>query len=487
MPAPSDDATRRPPPAPRAPVAVRWWRRLTLRGRISLVSTAVVALGVVAGAVVLVLAVRISLERTLDSSARRAGSSAAALVREGKAPDVLPISVAGIEQVQVVDSAGRSVLNGSPGSDRGTPLLRQSELQQALSGQVIEISAARANDVDDLRVVAIPVDNPQGDVVLVATPASRIADAERAVRDAALVGAPVGLLAVAVLTYLVVGRTLRPVAALRAGARSIAASGRLGPSGPRLPVPGARDEIYRLAITLNSMLDRIAAANARQRAFVDDAAHELRSPLASLRVQLEVAARLGPGTDWKDVADDAMVDVDRLTALVDDMLALARLDAAAEAPAATTEHFSVADLAREVSENYAGLVVDVALDPHAEVAGQPAAVRRVLINLLDNAQRHRTSTVWLTVDRVDDDRLGPAARVVVADDGPGIPPGERELVFDRFYRVDYGRARDDGGTGLGLAIVREVVAAHRGTVTLDDNDPGLRATVLLPLADGNAS
>lgn len=472
---------------------VRWWRRLTLRARISLISTAVVAVGVIAGAIVLVLAVRISLERTLDASARRAGQSAAALVKAGKAPDVLPISVAGVEQVQVVNAAGTAVLTGSPGSDLASPLLRSDELARALHGQVIEITAARANDVDDLRVVAVPVGDAAGNVVLVATPASRIDDAERAVRDAALVGAPIGLIAVAVLTYLVVGRTLQPVAALRAGARSIAAGGRLGPEGPRLPVPLARDEIYRLAVTLNSMLDRIAAANARQRSFVDDAAHELRSPLASLRVQLEVAARLGPGTDWEEVAADAMIDVDRLTALIDDMLALARLDASADRPAAQTERVPVAAMVRDVLGAYPDVAADVAVPESVAVEGQEGSLRRVLVNLLDNARRHARAQVSLRADLVPADlvptdgtasaggRPGGQVRLVVADDGPGIPAEERERVFDRFYRLDSARARDDGGTGLGLAIVRDVVAAHGGTITLGDNAPGLLATVTLPV------
>ena len=461
-------------------VPVTSWRRITLRGRISLVSTAVVALGVIAGAIVLVLAVRISLERTLDSSARRAGATAAALVRDGKDPDVLPVSVAGIEQVQVVNGAGTSVLVGSPGTDRSSPLLRDGDLARAVAGAVIEVSAARANTVDDLRIVAVPVANPEGDIVLVATPASRIDDAEDAVRDAALVGAPVGLLAVAVLTYLVVGRPLRPVAALRAGARSIAAGGRVGPEGPRLPVPVARDEIYRLAVTLNSMLDRIAAAQERQRSFVDDAAHEFRSPLASLRVQLEVAGMLGPATDWSAVTTDAMIDVERLQALVDDMLALARLDSAADRPAPPElERVPVAAMTRDVLTGYPDVQTDLAVTDDVVVSGQQSALRRVLVNLLDNARRHASSHVALTVDL--DDAGG--VRFVVADDGPGIPADERELVFDRFYRVDQARARDDGGTGLGLAIVRDVVAAHRGTVTLGDNHPGLRATVTVPRTD----
>ena len=127
----------------------------------------------------------------------------------------------------------------------------------------------------------------------------------------------------AAATYLVVALTLRSVAALRHGAADITAAGL---AEQRLPVPRAQDEIHRLAVTLNAMLDRIDSATSRQRTFVGDAAHELRSPLASMRVQLEVGQRLGPDADWNDLIDDVLVDVDRLDRLVADLLALARLD-----------------------------------------------------------------------------------------------------------------------------------------------------------------
>ena len=138
-------------------------------------------------------------------------------------------------------------------------------------------------------------------------------------------------------------------------------------------------------------------------------------------------------------------------------------------------------MTRDVLSDYPRVEAHVEVDDAVAVSGQQSALRRVLVNLLDNAGRHARSQVALTVEltSVAD---APAVRFVVADDGPGIPPDERELVFDRFYRVDHARARDDGGTGLGLAIVRDVVAAHHGTIVLEDNDPGLRAVVTVPLA-----
>jgi signal transduction histidine kinase len=298
-----------------------------------------------------------------------------------------------------------------------------------------------------------------------------------------LIGGPLAVLLMGGATYLVVALTLRPVAALRHGAADIT---RTGLADKRLPVPSARDEIHRLAVTLNGMLDRIDSATKRQRTFVGDAAHELRSPLASLRVQLEVAQRLGPQEDWKSLVDDVLVDVGRLDRLVNDLLALARMD----------EHASVLprqlpvrldSLAEEVVGGYRYARVPVLLSVAAPVSvvGDPDGLRRILVNLIDNAVRYATNCVEVAVDRTGDG--GPAAVVTVTDDGPGIPGAERERVFDRFYRLEASRSRESGGTGLGLPIVRELARSHNGTVGLADRPDGargLQAVVRLP-ADGD--
>ncbi len=159
--------------------------------------------------------------------------------------------------------------------------------------------------------------------VLVVTDLTRVDDSIGVITRVALIGGPIAVLLMGFATYLVAALTLRPVAALRHGAANITAAGL---AEERLPVPGARDEIHRLAVTLNQMLDRIDSSTQRQRTFVGDAAHELRSPLASLRVQLEVAQRMGPESDWPVFIDDVLEDVARLDRLVEDLLALARMD-----------------------------------------------------------------------------------------------------------------------------------------------------------------
>jgi signal transduction histidine kinase len=294
----------------------------------------------------------------------------------------------------------------------------------------------------------------------------------------------------------VVGAALRPVEQLRAGAEAItgAEAGGGGAGGEaaggagseagggagagRLPVPEPRDEIHRLATTLNDMLDRLAAARDRQRVFVADAAHELRSPIASIRTQLEVAQRLGDIDP--QLAADLLADADRLYRLVADLLLLARADEGA--PVAPPRPVELGGLLRDVARRYAGgrLPVTVVPAPPAWTRGDPGGLDRVLTNLVDNAVRHAVGRVELAV-AVD----GGFHLVTVVDDGPGVPDADRERVFDRFTRLDDARARDSGGAGLGLAIVAELVRRHGGSVRLADAGPGLRVELRLPATDGD--
>jgi signal transduction histidine kinase len=267
------------------------------------------------------------------------------------------------------------------------------------------------------------------------------------------------------------------VAALQRGAAELSAAGL---ARSRLPVPAAADEIRTLATTLNTMLDRLDSATAKQRRFVGDAAHELRSPIASLRLQLEVAQRLDADGAVRELADDALLDVDRLSKLIDDLLLLARTDE--RGPAQARQPVRLDELVAAVITGYGESRVEVRLGQvlPAVVLGDAAGLHRVLVNLIDNAVRYAGSLVTVSVSAL----AGETGRVClsVADDGPGVPAGEREQVFDRFYRLEDARSRAEGGTGLGLSIVREIVTAHGGTVQLRDNDPGLFVDVLLPLA-----
>lgn len=456
-------------------------RTLSLRTRLLIIGVTGVALALLLAGVGFYQALTVSTDRTLDREALSSAQEVAALVNEGRLPDALPTS--GAQLVQVVDAQER-VVAASLGADRLVPVLDPAQLRRALAGEAVLVDGVRMGSSGPLRVRALAAGPPDAQVaVVVAVQVGDVLAARTALRTGLLVVFPVVLLVMAVVAWVVMGRTLRPVEQLRAGAERIGA----GPDGtrartdphPRLPVPPAADEIRALALTLNGMLDRLSAGRDRQRAFVADAAHELRSPLASMRVQLEVAERLGEGGE---LPAELAPELARLSALVEDLLLLARTGADAPVPP-QPEVVRVAPLLAEVAADMpprAGVRVGAAGDEDdLAVLADPAELRRVLVNLTTNAVRHAGTRVCL------DAVAAPDGRVVlrVTDDGPGIPAADRERVFERFARLDDARGRDAGGSGLGLPIAAELVARADGTIALTDAPGGgLRAEVTLPAA-----
>jgi signal transduction histidine kinase len=234
--------------------------------------------------------------------------------------------------------------------------------------------------------------------------------------------------------------------------------------------------VRSLAVTLNDMLSRLADAQQRQRDLVSDTAHELRSPIASIRAQLEVALDHPDGLDWAETARDVHADTLRLARLAENLLLLARLDD----QRIRRRPVDLAAVCGSVAARYGAARVPVRADAPSAcmVSGDSDALGRLLVNLLDNAVRHAAAAVSVSVRAQDG-----WAVLVVADDGPGIAAGDIERAFGRFSRLDDARSRDgQEGAGLGLAIVRTTAEAHGGSVTLGDAGPGLRATVRLPLA-----
>ncbi|MEU6341467.1 HAMP domain-containing sensor histidine kinase [Streptomyces sp. NPDC046977] len=318
-----------------------------------------------------------------------------------------------------------------------------------------------------------------GRTVLVHAGAS-LAARETAVRStglAMLAGLPLVLLVVGGVTWLVTRRALAPVEGIRREMAAITTSEDLS---RRVPEPASRDEVARLARTTNETLTALEAAVDRQRRFVADASHELRSPIASLRTQLEV------GSAHPQLLDvpGAVKDTERLQHLAADLLLLARLDAG-ERPGQGRVDLG-ALLREEVGRRPADrtpVSVEVGGGGRCEVTGSRSQLARVIGNLVDNAQRHARTRVAVSVRRQDE-------RIVltVADDGAGVPAAERERIFERFVRLDDARARDDGGAGLGLAIARDVARRHGGTLTAGEAPSGGALFVLrLPVAEGGDS
>jgi signal transduction histidine kinase len=299
-----------------------------------------------------------------------------------------------------------------------------------------------------------------------------------------LITFPLLLAALALIAWRVIGWTLQPVEQLRAGAEKISRTRRISrlAGSERLPVPPAADEIRALAVTLNEMLDRLAEAQKRQRSFVADAAHELRSPVASIQAQLEVAQRLGEGGT---LPADLMMDVKRLSGLVEDLLLLARADADTRPPARLLP-VDAGDLVSQVVRAYsdARVPVTVAVCEQLTVMGDAEELRRAVGNLIDNAVRHARTRVAVAAF-LDRDQ----AVISVSDDGPGIAPEDRERIFERFTRLDDARGRNSGGAGLGLAIVRELITRAGGSVVLTDAEPpwNTRAQLRLPTAGAQQS
>ncbi|MFJ2263350.1 ATP-binding protein [Streptomyces sp. NPDC087844] len=471
-------------------------RMRSVRARATLAATLVVAVALVAAGAAVLLALRSSLVDQADTQADSVARNAASALSNGFAYNDLDLPDGDENPVEVLDRKGKAVavgedvesmsvsasdsarLNSIANDDAGDKDEGVADEEDPLGAGDIadetwygEGSATVEGETDDYRFAGVDVVTKGGVplTVYAGAPLSGEQDAVGTALTTMLIGLPLLLVTVSGVTYAVTRRALRPVEGIRAEMAAITASEDLS---RRVPEPATHDEIARLARTTNETLAALEASVERQRAFVADASHELRSPIASLRTQLEVGAA---HPDLLDVAG-AVEDTVRLQKLAADLLLLARLDAG-ERPADT--RFDLAAFVRAEAGQRVGDRVEVSVDADAaEVSGSRGQLTRVLGNLLDNAQRHTRSSVAVTVRRA-----GEWAVLGVADDGTGVPAAEHERVFERFVRLDEARTRDDGGAGLGLSIARDVAVRHGGSLTVRDAPTGGALFELrLPLA-----
>ncbi|HEY0494430.1 MAG TPA: ATP-binding protein [Kutzneria sp.] len=426
-----------------------WWRRRSLRSKITGSATlfamvCLLVLSRLAGGAIGELLVGAA-----DSELHSALTEAVPAVTAGRPVHSSLIDV----QLRVLDSDGAPV-DGGP-----APKLSERDVKALMSGRDV----LRIDDDPPHRWIGQVVYDPTGLPRLVAAGADLVGynQAVREGADRLSVAAVFASLLIGVATWFLVGWSLWPVRRMHAAAGAL-------PAGERLPVPEAHDELRSLAEAMNDLLARRDEAVQRLRRFTGDAAHELRSPVASIRAQAEVAVA-HPDPDFAQEVLAAVTDEsERMSTLVDDLLALARSDAGESQPVARVDVSEAAIAAAERLSGNGGPRIRVdAPRAGAMVLCAPGEVALVLNNLLNNAMRYARVQVHVSVLPA-----GATVRLLVDDDGPGVPVEHRTRLFDRFYRVQDDRGRGTGGAGLGLALVAEAVRRRGGTVRVTDSPQG---------------
>ena len=440
-------------------------------------AVAVIALGValIVASIAMVLLLRRSLTADVRTSARLRAEAVARTISRGPIDPTVQVGNEEEEFVQVLDGRGEVV--AASANLVGRPRLVR--LRPGESRRLDELSF----EDEPFLAVAARAGSGSGRVTIIAgRTLETVAESTQAIVGLLVVGVPALLLVVAAVMWRLAGRALAPVEAIRSEAEAISSK----ELHRRVPDSAGNDEIARLARTMNGMLARLQRAQTRQRRFVSDASHELRSPVATIRQHAEVALAHPATTEVTELAEVVLEEDVRLGGLVEDLLLLTRLDEGT--PPRLHEPVDLDDLVFEEAARLraAGdLRVDTTAVSAGRVAGDAAALRRVVRNLADNAARHARSRVAFSLRR---DRA--TVHLAVDDDGTGIPVGDRERVFERFVRLDEARARDGGGAGLGLAIVREVVRAAGGTSRIGVSPlGGARVEVAMPAVgdpDGRA-
>ncbi|HUE59097.1 MAG TPA: HAMP domain-containing sensor histidine kinase [Acidimicrobiales bacterium] len=336
-----------------------------------------------------------------------------------------------------------------------------------------------AGQARDVHVVRVPVSSGSThDDVVVVTSLDQYDNSLLYVQRLLEIGLPALLLVVGLICWVIVGRALRPIEALRREVAEVAAVS----GAHRVAAPPTDDEVGRLARTLNSMLDRLEESTVRERRFVSDASHELRSPIANIRTEIEVALHHPDRAEWPRVASEVLAQDERMGRLVESLLMLARSSeghlASVDPNAAPTDLAAVAEqVVAEATARCDGVSI-VAVGRPTPVQVPAEYLERIIGNLVDNSCRYASSRVEVRVSA----SAGNAV-LQVSDDGPGVPIEDRGRIFERFVRLDEARDRVHGGFGLGLAIVADLCRAFGGTIEISDaNGGGAVFTMWLPLS-----
>ncbi len=456
--------------------------RRTVRFRTAAGAVLIISVSLVVAAVAFDLLLGRELRRSFESSLATRATDRAVLVDDGGDLQSVLAAVGDEEFVAVVGHDGGVV--------RQQGLAEPDELVVEGTGTIFEarlvIFEHDGSEIERSTLTVFAAPTADGGAVVVGAQAGDALTPRQVARLVLSIGVPLLIVIAALSAWRLAGRALQPVEVLRRDVDAIAGSS----AGERVTVSDAGDELTRLAETMNGLLDRVDEHGARQREFVADASHELKSPVANLRVLAETVQRPADEAQWTELRERFVGETDRLRVLVDDLLFLARADEGTGSPERGQVHLD--DLVFDEAERVLtpeGVRVDAGGVTPCDVQGDAGQLLRVIRNLVENGVRHANSVVAVSTSRTTEHGAttegetvgGAVVRLVVEDDGPGIPKDQRERVFERFARLDADRSRAAGGTGLGLAIVRQVAADHHGTVSVDESDlGGARFVVRLP-------
>lgn len=449
-------------------------RHLLASVRVRVTATALLAVACALGAAALVINADLehNHNRVLTDTAQEDTREVLAFNPNLSSPLILPPDA-------TIDSGLVQVIEGNRVVAASRALHRSGPLWEPGDPTVSPLTGPFADSARDVQVVAVPVTagTVKADVVIVIS-MEQYDHTVATVQHLLEWGAPILLLVVGGICWIIVGRALRPIERMRRQVDDVATV--RASANHRIAEPGHDDEVSRLARTLNLMLDRLDASAARERRFVADASHELRSPIANIRTELEVALLHSAAADWPQVARDVYDQNVRMERLVAGLLLLARSDEGSLIEAADPTDLS--QVAVQVVDDLpsGGVPVTIHSRP-ARVRVPEVYAERMVGNLVDNARRFAATAVTVTVSLAVE-AAGTYAVLTVADDGPGVAPADRRRIFERFVRLDEARNRSEGGFGLGLAIVADLSRFYGGGIEVDDNGPGAKFVLRLPAA-----
>ena len=454
-----------------------FWERLPVRLRVAMVLSVVLAVVLFGSGLVIYGRTRAELDAAIDQGLRSRTGDLTALVKQADSglaeAGRSPLTERGEGFAEILTTGGHIV--DAPPALRHVSLLAPSQARSAAARPLV-LSRVRSPFGEDwARIRATPV-AAQGRRLIVVVGAT-LEQRDQALQDLRtlllLVGAGALLLA-SLAGYVAVRRALRPVELMTRRARGIQAAS----LAQRLPVPPTGDELTRLGQTLNAMLDRLEAGFARERALVDDASHELRSPLTILKGELDLALRDASTVEqFRDAVAAAAEEADRVVAVAEDLLILARADQGQLSVEPTA--FGAHDLLQQVAERFSlrategGVTIDVAGDSQLVLHADHAGIARAVSNLVENALRYGGRHIVLSAESAG------AAVIRVSDDGPGFPVDFLPHAFERFSRADEARGR--GGSGLGMSIAEAIAQAHGGSArAVNRPGGGAEVTITLP-------